>query len=60
MTQAALEKEKKMFKERAAQTTQKRKGKSSRERKHSFQKETKEKDNRANQKGEFEKSKRVT
>ena len=62
VTQAALEKEKKMFKERAAQTTQKEKekGKSSRERKQSFRKETKEKDNRANQKGEFEKSKRVT
>ena len=52
--QAALEMEKKMFKERAAQTTQKEKEKALGNR------ANQKKDNRANQKGKFEKSKRVT
>ena len=49
-----------MFKERAAQTTQKEKEKALGKENIPLGKKTKKKDNRANQKGKFEKSKRVT
>ena len=50
----SIGKGKKMFKERAVQTTQKEKEKALGNR------ANQKKDNRANQKGKFEKSKRVT
>ena len=57
VTQAALEKEKKMFKERAAKTTQKEKEKVPGKENIPLKKKTKKKDNRADQKGKFKKSK---
>ena len=49
-----------MFKERAAQTTQKEKEKSIGKENILLVKKTKNKDSRADQKGKFKKSKRVT